>query len=192
MPGSKPYVSPPATTAWKISQIASLSVSVARRMFGMICGPCADAHVGDPVALSARQAGFDVLAFEVGGAAAQARRVDIFQRVHVDHRVQASRDFAGHQRHGPAGRADVERGGPRSESVVRHPRAVANEDRKPGARVRRPHAAMLEAERTAAGARRNRGRIARPFQVERYVAAMALSADQHSTTGVAFCEETKI
>src|SRR5438105_2083938 len=89
------------------------------------------------------------------------------------------RDLAGDQRYGAAPRADVKRRSPSSEGVLRHERGVANSDRQPGIGVRSPDAAVLDAERATARARRNLGRISLPFELEGDIAAVALTIDEH-------------
>lgn len=94
------------------------------------------------------------------------------------------RDLAGDQRHGAAPRADVKRGSPGSERVLRHERGIANGDRQPGIGIRSPDAAVLDAERATARARRNLGRVSLPFELEGDIAAVAFTADKHVDIGV--------
>ena len=88
-------------------------------------------------------------------------------------------DLAGDQRHGTAPRADVKRGGPSSEGVLRHERGIANRDRQPRTWVRSPDASVLDAESTTARARRNLGRVSFPFELEGDIAAVAFTFDEH-------------
>ena len=67
----------------------------------------------------------------------------------------------------------------RAEFVTRHARRIGDCDAQAGPGVRRPHAAVLRAERAVAGARRDDARIGGPVQLEGDVAAMALAGDQH-------------
>jgi len=93
------------------------------------------------------------------------------------------RDLAGDQRHGAAPRADVKRGSPGSEDVLRHERGVTNRNRQPGVRVRSPDASVLDAEGTTAGARRNLGRLSFPLELEGDIAAVAFTIDEHVGIG---------
>ena len=70
--------------------------------------------------------------------------------------------------------------GARAELVARHARRIIDLDLERGARVGRPHAAMLDAERAAAGPRRNLRRIRFPAQDERDVPAVTLTVDEHA------------
>src|SRR5712692_6532588 len=93
------------------------------------------------------------------------------------------RDVAGNQRHGTAPRANVKRGSPGSEGVLRHERGIPNSDRQSGIWVRSPDSSVLDAERTTARARRNLGRISFPFELEGDIAAMAFTIDEHVDVG---------
>src|SRR5437762_2891519 len=139
-----------------------------------------DANVGDPVALSARKTRFDIFAFEVRGGAVKPRFLNVLQCVDIDNRVETIRDFAGHQRHGAAARANVERCRSGTKRVLRHERAIANDDRQPGFRMGCPDAAVLDAERTAACPRRNFGWAFIPIEFEGDIAAVAFAVDQHA------------
>src|SRR5439155_11209188 len=88
-------------------------------------------------------------------------------------------DLAGNHRHGAAARADVKRRGPGPEGVLRHQRGITNTDREPGLWARSPDAAVLDAERTTARARRNLWRVSLPFELERDIAAVAFTGDEH-------------
>lgn len=57
--------------------------------------PFGNANIGDPITASARKAGFNVFAFEVGASPVQTRLVDILQHVDVDNCIEVIRDFAG-------------------------------------------------------------------------------------------------
>ena len=92
-------------------------------------------------------------------------------------------DLAGDQRHGAAPRADVKRGCPSPEGVLRHERGITNGDRQPGIGVRSPDASVLDAERTTARARRNLGRVSFPFEFEGDIAAVAFTGDEHVDIG---------
>src|SRR6266487_4934717 len=83
------------------------------------------------------------------------------------------------QRHGAAPRADVKRGSPGSEGVLRHERGITNSDRQPRTWVRSPDASVLDAEGATARARRNFGRVSFPFELEGDIAAVALTLDEH-------------
>ena len=115
-----------------------------------------NANIGDPVMHSARKAGFNIFASEVGGCSVQPRLVDILQRIDVDNCIKIIRDFAGNERHGAAARADVKRGGPGRKGIFRHERWLVNGDRQSGFWVGCPDAAVFDAERTAACTRRDR------------------------------------
>src|SRR5205807_2371499 len=143
--------------------------------------PLDDANVGDPVTLSARKTRFDIFAFEAGGGSSEPRFLNVLQYVDVDNRVETIRDFAGNQRHGATARADVKRGRPGTEDVLRYERGIANDDRQPGVRIGCPDAPMLEAERTAACPRRNLGRAFIPFEFEGDIAAVAFAVNKHAS-----------
>src|SRR5207302_11015140 len=61
----------------------------------------------------------------------------------------------------------------------RYARAVPDAHLERPARARRPHAAVLRAERARARARRDLGRLGRPIKGERHVAAVAAADNQH-------------
>ena len=90
------------------------------------------------------------------------------------------RDFAGNERHGAAARADVKRGCSSFEGVLGHERGIANSDRQPGFWVGCPDTTVLDAERTAACARRNLRGISFPFELERDITAVTLAFDDHT------------
>src|SRR5260221_13272453 len=90
-----------------------------KRRGGLIL-PVDEANIGDPVTRSARKTRFDILAFEADGCPAKPRCIDIFEHVDIDDRIEMFRDLACNQRHGAAARADVKRGSPGPESVLRH------------------------------------------------------------------------
>ena len=77
----------------------------------------------------------------------------------------------------------MKRRGPGPEGVLRHQRGITNSDRQPGIGVRSPDAAVLDAERTTARARRNLGRVSFPFELEGDVAAVAFTGDEHVDIG---------
>src|SRR6185369_11517275 len=97
----------------------------------------------------------------------------------ADDGVEALVDAAGHHRHHAAAGADVEVGAARAEGVARQQRRVCDAHVERGLRIRGPHAAVLDAEREAAGACRDLGRIRLPAQLETHVAAVAAAFDQH-------------
>src|SRR2546426_7972047 len=142
-----------------------------------------EANIGDPVALSARETRFNIFAFEISGGPAKPGRVDIFEHVDVDDRIEMVCDLASNQRHGTTPQADVKRGSPSPESVLRHERGITNRDRQPGIGVRSPDASVLNAEGTTAHARRNLGRVSFPFELEGDVAAVAFTGDEHLDDG---------
>src|SRR5216117_1621787 len=150
----------------------------AKRRGGQIL-PVGEANIGDPVTFSACKTRFDILAFEADGCSTKPRCIDIFEHVDVDDRIEMARDLAGHQRHGAAPRTNVKRCSPGSEGVLRHERGIVNSDRQPRFWVRSPDAAMLDAERTTARARRNLGRVSFPFEFEGDIAAVAFTDDEH-------------
>ena len=94
--------------------------------------PVDEANIGDPVTRPARKTRFDILAFEADGCSTKPRCIDIFEHVDVDDRIEMVCDLAGNERHCTAPRADVKRGGPGSEGVLRHQRGITNSDREPG------------------------------------------------------------
>src|SRR6267142_4912227 len=136
--------------------LLSLRRGGAKRRGGQIL-PFSETNIGNQVTRPARKTRFDILAFEADGCSAKPRCIDIFEHVDVDDRIEMVRDLAGDQWHGAAPRADVKRGSPGSEDVLRHERGVTNRNRQPGVRVRSPDASVLDAEGTTAGARRNLG-----------------------------------
>ena len=142
-----------------------------------------EANIGDPVARSARETRFNIFTLEVGGGPAKPRWVDIFKHVDVDDRVEMVCDLTGDQRHGTAPRADMKRGSPGSEGVLRHERGITNSDRQPGIGVRSPDTSVLDAEGTTARARRNLGRVSFPFELEGDIAAVAFTIDEHVEIG---------
>ena len=145
--------------------------------------PVGELNIGDPVARSARETRFDILAFEADGCSTKPRCIDILEHVDIDDRIEMVRDLTGDQRHGTAPRADVKRRGPGPEGVLRHQRGITNSDRQPGIGVRSPDAAVLDAERTTARARRNLGRVSFPFEFEGDIAAVAFTGDEHVDIG---------
>src|SRR5436190_13786546 len=88
-------------------------------------------------------------------------------------------DPAGDDRHEAALRADMELRGAGAECVDRDERGIADRYLQGAAWVGGPHAAVLGAERAAAGARRNLGGIGVPGQGEGDVPAMALAVNHH-------------
>jgi len=102
------------------------------------------------------------------------------------------RDLAGNQRHGAAPRADVKRGGPSPEGILRHKRGITNSDRQPGIGVRSPDAAVFDAEGTAARARRNLGRVSFPFELESDIAAVAFTGDEHVGIGASVASRVPV
>ena len=108
---------------------------------------------------------------------AQARFFDAFERVDVHRGVSMAFDVADDERHGSAVFADMERGGARAERIHRHEPGVTHGGGKPGFRIRRPDPAVLDAERTAACARRDFTRIPSPFELERDIATVAFAID---------------
>ena len=153
------------------------------RSAGVVRLPVGELNIGDPVAHSARETRFNIFTLEVGGGPAKPRWVDILEHVDVDDRIEMVRDLAGDQWHGAAPRADVKRGSPSPKNVLRHERGITNSDRQPGIGVRSPDAAVLDAERTTARARRNLGRVSFPFEFEGDIAAVAFTGDEHVDIG---------
>jgi len=141
--------------------------------------PVGEANIGDPVTRSTRKTGFDILAFEADRCSKKPRCIDILEHVDVDDCIEMVRDLAGDQRHGTAPRANVKRGSPGSEGVLRHERGITNRDRQSGIGVRSPDAAVLDAEGATARARRNLGRVSLPLELEGDVAAVASTFDEH-------------
>lgn len=92
-------------------------------------------------------------------------------------------DLADNQRHGAAPRADVKRGSPSSEGLLRHERGITNRDCQRGGWVGCPDATVLDAEGTTARTRRNLGRVSFPFELERDIAAVAFTSDEHVDIG---------
>ncbi len=154
----------------------------AKRRGGQIL-PVGDANIGDPATRSARETRFNVFTLEVSAGSAKPRSVYIFEHVDVDDGIEMVRDLAGHQRHGAAPRADVKRGGPSPKNVLRYERGITNSDRQPGIGVRSPDSSVLHAERTTTHARRNLGRVSLPFELERDIAAVAFTVDEHVDIG---------
>src|SRR5258706_465707 len=150
----------------------------AKRRGGQIL-PVSETNIGNPVTRPARKTRFDVLSFEADGCSTKPRCIDILEHVDVHDRIEMVRDLAGDERHSAAPRADVKRGGPGPESVLRHERGITNGDRQPGFWVRSPDAAVLDAEGTTAGTRRNLGRVSFPFELEGDIAAVAFTGDEH-------------
>ena len=66
----------------------------------------------------------DVLAFEGGRYGTKQRAVHVAEAVHVDHRIGAAVQLAGHERHHAAPAADVEAAGACSEEIARVQRWV--------------------------------------------------------------------
>ncbi len=141
--------------------------------------PVGNANIGDPVTYSARKTRFDILTFEADGCSTKPRCIDIFEHVDVDDRIEMVCDLAGDQWHGAAPRADVKRGSPGPEGVLRYERGITNSDRKPSFWVRSPDAAVLDTEGATARARGNLGRVSFPFELERDIAAVAFTIDEH-------------
>ena len=77
----------------------------------------------------------------------------------------------------------MKRRGPGPEGVLRHQRGITNSDRQPGIGVRSPDAAVLDAERTTARARRNLGRVSFPLELKGDIAAVAFTGDEHVDIG---------
>jgi hypothetical protein len=141
-----------------------------------------DRYIGDPVALAPSQPGVHRFAVEIRGGGAQPRRFDVLERVDVDDGVEAIVDLARHERHDAAARAHVKRRRARSERIPGDGVRARQANRQASARSRRPHAAMLGAERAAARARRDLRRVTVPIEIERHVAAMAAALDQHGSS----------
>src|SRR5258708_16109232 len=96
--------------------------AMAFRMMSLLsfagAAPRGDAHVGDPAALSPREAGLEIFALETGRGSPQPRRVGIVERVDVDHGIEMVLDPAGRERHGAASRADIAFGAPGAEPII--------------------------------------------------------------------------
>src|SRR5438067_8551986 len=88
-------------------------------------------------------------------------------------------DPAGDERHGAALGADMKLRGARAEGVLGDARGVFDRHLQGAARVGGPHAAMLDAKRAAASARRNLGGIGLPGERKRNVPAVTLALNQH-------------
>src|SRR5205809_4658882 len=88
-------------------------------------------------------------------------------------------DPAGDDGHDAALRADMELRGAGAECVDRDERGIADRYLQGAAWVGGPHAAMLGAERAAAGARGDLFWIRLPSQGEGDVAAVAVAVNQH-------------
>src|SRR5215831_10151657 len=143
-------------------------------------GLSAEADIGNPVALPAREARLDILAFERSGRAAKPRRVDIFQRVDAHDRIEAIVDLAGDQWDCTATRADMEGRGLRPEGVFRNETGIADRDRQTRAGIGRPDSAMLDTEGAIAGAGGNLVRVTLPFEPEGDVATVTLAVEKHA------------
>src|SRR6267143_5660701 len=150
----------------------------AKRRGGQVW-PVGNANIGDPVTRSARETRFNIFTFEVSRGPAKPCWVYILEHVDVDDRIEMVRDLARDQRHGAAPRADVKRGCPSPEGVLRHERGITNSDRQPRTWVRSPDASVLDAEGATARARRNLGRVSLPLELEGDVAAVASTFDEH-------------
>src|SRR6267154_2097662 len=129
--------------------LLSLRRGGAKRRGGQVL-PVGETNIGNPVTRSTRKTRFDILAFEADGRSAKPRCIDIFEHVDVHDRIETVRDLAGDERHGPAPGANVKRGSPGSESVLRHERGITNRDRQPGIWIRSPDASVLHAKSATA------------------------------------------
>src|SRR5688572_9018661 len=138
----------------------------------------AQTHVGYPVALSPSEAIIGPLAVEARGRMAKQHRVDVLESVDADHGVKPAVDRARDDRHDSAARADVELGRAGAEAILRHERRVLDAYFERSLRVGRPYAAVLDAERARARARRNLGGIGFPREREPDVPAMTAAADE--------------
>src|SRR3569832_298882 len=105
--------------------------------------------------------------------------IDVVEGVHAHHGIRMAFDLARYHGHRAAARADVEARRLRAEGVMRDERRILHLDVERALRVRRPHAAVLAAERAGAGTRGNLFRLRRPVEPERDVAAVAAAVDVH-------------
>lgn len=91
---------------------------------------------------------------------------------------------AGDHRNDAAGRADMELGGLRPEGIPRRALGILDADRQGTCGAGRPHAAMFSAERARAGPGSDLFRLGLPVQLERDVAAVAGSRNEHGGSPV--------
>src|SRR5258705_13462668 len=136
--------------------------------------------VGDPVALSSREARTFPLAIEVCRRAPEQRWIDVFERVDADDRVEAAVDPAGDDGHYAAPRADVELRGSGPECVPGYESGIFDHYLQSSAWIGSPHAAVLGAKRAAASTSLDFSGIGPPGEREGDVPAVTFAVDQHS------------
>ena len=72
----------------------------------------------DPVAFPAIEAACRGLAVKIGGRPCKAGRIDAFEAVHIDNRIELVLDQAGHEGHHAAAPTDMEIGGSGAEPIM--------------------------------------------------------------------------
>jgi hypothetical protein len=135
--------------------------------------------VGDPVALSPREAGVRAFAIKTRAPMTKQRCVDIIERVDADDGVKMLVDAAGDHRHDSAHGAGVKFGCFGAESIFGHTASVADEHLQPAAWIGHPRATVFAAKSTGASTHLNFCRIGFPDESEGNVAAMTAAVDQH-------------
>ena len=109
----------------------------------------------------------------------QQRRIDVFECIDTDGRVDLAINCAGDDWHDAAVGADVKLGGLRPEDICRDALGILDSDCQRARRTGSPHAPMLDTERARAGPGRDFLRLRLPVQLEGDVAAMAGARNQH-------------
>src|SRR5919108_293587 len=140
--------------------------------------------IGDPVELAPRETGALALAFEARRRALEERAVDIPEGVHADDGIEPSVDPARGHRNDPAAPGDVEFGRLRAEGIARNEQRLPDGDAQRSRRAGGPDAAVLHAERAAAGASGDFPGLRPPVEPEGDVTAMTASRDQHTALSI--------
>ena len=131
-----------------------------------------DSNIGDPVALSAREARFNVFSLKVGRRSTKPRLIDILEHIDVDNRVELVPDFTRDERHAATARANVERGRACSEHIPRHERRIASRDSQCRFWIGSPDTAVLNTEGATACPSRNFRLRPFPLKCESDIVAM--------------------
>ena len=140
------------------------------------------AHIADPASLATREARFFRFTFKARTCATEHRRIDPFQRVHIDDRIEFASDEAGDDRRDAASGAHVKIRSASTERVSGHRPFVFDGNSKRSCRTGCPDAAMFHAEAAATGPRRNLARLRCPAQSQRDIAAVTSTLNQHDAS----------
>src|ERR1700694_194552 len=137
-------------------------------------------NIGNPIALASREARLFPFTIEACRRTTKERLINTFECIDADNRVKMVVDPAGDDGHYAAPGAGVELCGSGAECVLGYERGIFDHYLQSAAWIGGPHATVLGAKGTGAGASRNFGGIRLPSEGERDVFAVAFTVDQHA------------